>query len=254
VIIDVNANISHWPLRRTPCDELPAMLASMKLNGVDQAWVANLDGVLHRDVGGVNLRLAEACRVHSELLPFGTVNPMLPDWQEDLRRCHEVYRMRGIRLHPSYHGYKLSDPVFAQLLDAAGRRGLLVQLAVRMDDPRTQHPLLLVADVDLAPLAAVLATRKSLRLILLNAAGVARGPVLKNLTGGNVSVDISMKEGLGGVADMVKTAGLKRVLFGSHLPLFPLESATLKMREADLTDAQREAVRSGNARSLLVSG
>jgi uncharacterized protein len=252
VIIDVNANISRWPLRRTPCDELPAMLASMKRNGVERAWVANLDGVLHRDVGGVNLRLAQECRPHAELLPFGTVNPMLPDWQEDLRRCHEEYHMPGIRLHPSYHGYKLSDPVFGELLNLAQRRGLIVELAVRMDDPRTQHPLLLVADVDLAPLAGVLAGRKGLRLVLLNAAVVARGPVLKKITGaGNVCVEIATKEGLGGVADLIKTAGVERVLFGSHLPLFPLESATLKMREADLTAAEREAVQSGNARRLL---
>ncbi len=252
--IDVNANVSRWPLRRTPCDELPAMLASMKRNGVGQAWVASLDGVLHRDVAGVNLRLAETCRNCPELVPFGTINPMLPDWQEDLRRCHEDHRMPGIRLHPNYHGYKLSDPVLGQILEAAERRGLIVQLAVRMDDPRTQHPLMQVADVDLAPLAEALAPRKAVRLVLLNATGVVGGEALKKLArAGNVFFDIAMKEGLGGVADLVKTAGVERVLFGSHLPLFPLESAALKMREADLTDAEREAIQSGNARGLLAS-
>lgn len=250
MIIDVSANISRWPFRRTPCDELPALLAAMKRHGVGQAWVANLEGVFHKDIGGVNLRLVEACRRRPELVPFGSVNPMLPDWQEDLRRCHEDYHMPGIRLHPNYHGYKLNEPVFGQLLELAERRGLIVQLVVRMDDVRVQHPLMQVADVDLAPLADALAARPRLRLVLLNTATV-KSSLVKRPAGGGVWVDIAMKEGVGGLADLVKAVGLERVLFGAHVPLFSLDSAVLKIREADLTADEKQAIQSGNAQRLL---
>jgi predicted TIM-barrel fold metal-dependent hydrolase len=69
------------------------------------------------------------------LLPFGAVNPALPDWEEDLRRCQEKYGMPGIRLYPSYHNYTLQKPEVAHLLEQARKRGLLVQLAVRMERP-----------------------------------------------------------------------------------------------------------------------
>lgn len=157
MIIDVNANLSRWPFRRTPCDETARLVETYRKHGVTQAWVGSLDGLFHRDVAGVNLRLADECRRERrvELVPFGSVNPKLPDWQEDLRRLAEEHRMPGIRLHPAYHGYKLDDPALVELLDLAEQRGLLVQLAVRMDDTRTQHRLMQIADVDTKPLAGL---------------------------------------------------------------------------------------------------
>lgn len=250
MIIDVNANLSRWPFRRTPCDELPGLLAAMTRHRISQAWVGSLDGLFHKDLGGVNLRLAEACRTHAALVPFGAVNPTLPDWQEDVRRCHEDYRMPGLRLHPNYHGYKLDEPAFGQLLEIAQRRGLIVQLVVRMEDERTQHPLMRVSDVDLAPLADVLAAWPRLRLVLLNAPAL-KAPLLKRA---GLWVDMAMKEGVGGVSEVVKAVGLQRVLFGSHVPLFSLDSAVLKIREADLSADERQAIESGTAQALLGQG
>ena len=156
MIINVNANLSRWPFRRTPCDELPPLIEKYRAYDVQQAWVGSLDGLFHRDMGDVNRRLAEACRHEQrvKLLPFGSINPLLPDWQEDLRRCAEEYRMPGIRLHPNYHGYKLDEPLAAELLDLAAQRGLIVQLALRMEDIRVQHRLMRIPDVDATPLGA----------------------------------------------------------------------------------------------------
>lgn len=255
MIIDVNANLSRWPLRRTPCDELPRLVAACREHGIGQAWVGSLDGVLHRDIGGVNRRLADECRQQreAELLPFGSVNPMLPDWQEDVRRCAEDHAMPGIRLHPNYHGYSLDATVFGELLDLAVGHGLIVQLVVRMDDARTQHPLLQVPNVDLAPLADVVRPRPELRLVLLNGPARFAPAVAELLAEGRIWIDIATCEGVGGVGRLLHTVPPEQVLFGSHLPLFPLVSAVLKLQEAGLDDQHREAVENGNARSLLAA-
>lgn len=250
-MIDVNVNLSRWPFRRVPCDEPTRLVDALQRGGITQAWTATLDGLFHRDVGGANARLVDECRRYGAglLAPFGCVNPMLPDWREDLRRCRREHKMPGIRLHPNYHGYRLDDAALADLLKEAAREGLIVQIALRMDDVRVQHPLGRVADVDPAPLAKVLAEGAHPPVIVLNAKRLGDTERLRKLEG--VYFDCAMWEGLGGIAALIAATSAQRVLFGSHLPLFPLDSSLLKLRESELPAAQVEAVRRENARRLL---
>jgi hypothetical protein len=204
-------------------------------------------------MGGVNERLAADCRIAPDLLlPFGSINPTLPDWDDDLRRCHEQYRMRGIRLHPNYHGYKLDEPVFARLLTLAAERGLIVQLALSMEDERTQSPLVRAANVDVKPLAAIVRQVPRLKLVIINGFRAMRVEQTDQLVAaGNVSFDIAMLEGVGGVKRLIDQIGLERVVFGSYAPFFYFASSDLKLRESPLAGGQLEAVRHRNAAALL---
>jgi predicted TIM-barrel fold metal-dependent hydrolase len=253
VIVDVNVSLGRWPFRRVPCDEPPRLVEALRRGGVSQAWTGTLDGLFHRDLAGANARLAEECRRFGPglLVPFGSVNPLLPDWREEIRRCREEHRMPGVRLHPNFHGYRLADAPFAEVLAEAARHGLIVQVALRMDDTRVQHPLIKVPDTDPAPLAVALPAAPRVALVVLNVSR-ADGAVLPKLAAlPGVCFDVAMWEGTGGVAALIEAVSAERLLFGSHLPLFPLESSLLKLRESALTAAQATAVRAGNARRLL---
>jgi predicted TIM-barrel fold metal-dependent hydrolase len=209
---------------------------------------------LHKDLGGVNARLANECRCYGRgiLLPFGSINPGLPDWEEELRRCSGEHRMIGIRLHPNYHGYKLDEPVFLKLLRLASDAGLIVQLVLLMEDERMMHPLLRVPQVDAGPLTATVKQLPELKLILLNAAGKLYGKALTDLLdAGKVFLDISMLEGIGGISNLLTQIPVNRLLFGSYAPLFYFESALLKLKESPLRPEELALIRSGNARSLL---
>lgn len=246
-MIDVNVNLSRWPFRRLTGDNTGGLVALLRKTGVTEAWAGSFDGLLHRDISAVNARLAEDCNEHRGfLVPFGSVNPQLPDWQEDLRRIHEIHKMPGIRLHPNYHGYKLSDPVTIDLLSAATRRGLAVQIVLAMEDDRTQHRLMRVAPVDPTPIQNLAGGIKGIRLMLLNSGNNTSVP-------SNVYFDFAMREGPYAVLRGIAGAGPNRVVFGSHSPLFYLESAALKMKEAGLTDGQIRAICETNPKSFLKS-
>jgi predicted TIM-barrel fold metal-dependent hydrolase len=255
-VIDTNVNLFRWPFRRVIGDDPADLVARLRKKGVTQAWAGSFEGLLCRDVAGVNARLATACREQGPdfLLPFGCINPKLPDWQEDLRRCHEKHRMPGIRLTPNYHGYGLGDPAFTKLLSAAADRKIMVQIALSMEDTRTQFPLMPVPPVDPAPLVDIIPRMPQLNLVLLNAgywAG-ARTPGVRAITrAGNAYFDIAMDEGVGGLERLIAETSPSRVLFGSHYPFFYFESALLKVWSAGLPRDQEMALYEGNARSLL---
>lgn len=253
-MIDVNVSLSRWPFRRLPLDEPAALAAALRRLGVSQAWAGSFDGVLHRDVAGLNRRLADDCKAHGDglFVPFGTVNPTLPDWREDLRRCHEEHRMPGIRLHPNYHGYGLDDPRLAALLDDAAGRSMLVQVVAAMEDERTQHPLVRVPPIDPAPLAALVAGRPTLRVVLLNASLRPTGDPIKRLVDtGRIWIDTAMLEGISAIEKVVNWVGSGRLLAGSHAPFYCAEAPALKLQEAALGDADRRAIAEDNARTLI---
>lgn len=255
-IIDTQVYVSRWPGRRMNGDETSALVELLRSRGVTEAWAGSFDALLQKDSGGVNSRLARECRDHGSkmLLPFGAINPKLPDWEEDLRRCHEEFRMPGVRLHPNYHNYTLRDPSIGRLLRISAERGLVVQIAAWMEDERCQHPLLRVPKVDLSPLAPLLEKIRGAKVVVLNGftSLYRMEPVLAPFRKlANVAFDFAALDGLMEVKALTGLLGVERVVFGSYSPMFYFESASLKVREAALSEAESAMVFSGNARRLL---
>jgi len=261
-IIDSNVHLFRWPFRRLKYDRTEALVRKLRRHRIVQAWAGSFEAVFHKQLDGANRRLADECRGRGDglLVPIGSVNPVWPDWEEDLRRCHEPYRMPGIRLYPAYHGYRLDHPELLRLLGAAARRGLLVQIAIRMEDERVHHPSVVAPVVNASPLPKVLARVPEARVQLLNADTVFRsGHVGALIERTRTTFDIAAVEGNGGIARLIADTHptyrgrvpVERLLFGTHAPFFPCESALLKLFESPLDRPQLDAIMFANARRLL---
>ena len=244
--IDVNFSVGVWPFRTlSPLDG-----AALNVRGIHQAFTGSFEAILHRDISAINRRLADVCaKSNGCLIPVGALHPLLPDWQGDLRRCQEEHGMKVLRLHPNYHGYKLADPIFSEVLTVATARGLAIQISAQLEDQRTQHPRVQAAPVDLSPLPDLLKAHPQARVMALNANAAM---IMKSLRGcTSLWLDCAMIEGVGGIENLLKTWPLDKLCLGTHAPLFYPESSLLKLQESDLSTAHQAAIERQNAISFL---
>jgi hypothetical protein len=129
-----------------------------------------------------------------------------------------------------------------------------------MEDPRVHHPILNVGPVTFAPLLKAVKSTPKAKVQLLHFDGASRGDGLSQLmVQANTFLDISRLEGNGAVGRMVGSitglpsarVPIERIVFGSHAPYFPVETAILKLIESPLDAQQLRAIMEGNARRLL---
>lgn len=245
-IVDTNVSLFQWPFRRLPLDNAAALVKKLRALGIVQAWAGSFEAMLHRDLAGVNQRVVETCEQYPELLPIGSINPELPDWKRDLDRCINDYRTLGIRLYPNYHGYTLRDLRFTELLERATTAKRFVQITVTMEDTRTQHPLVCVEDVDLAPLAQQMQSVPGAQVQLLGAR--PRSPLLASLAKiPGISFDTSRVDGTDGIAHWLQTISADRLMFGTHAPFLIPEASLIRVYESNLDEAGLCGLLSENA-------
>ncbi len=261
-IIDCNVHLFDWPFRKLKYAQTDALAEKLRRHRITKAWAGSFEAVLHTQFDAANRRLAEECRSKGDgmFVPIGTVNPGGPDWEEDLRRCHEAYRMSGVRLYPAYHGYGLDYADFAKLLAETAKRGMLVQIVLRMEDERCHHPALVIEAVDVGPLVEALKTLPQAKVQLINSAGRLLGKNVAALVRETqVTFDIAATEGNGGVGQLIAGTNysytgaipIERLVFGSHAPFFPCESALMKLFESPLDLAELEPLMYANAKRLI---
>ena len=261
-IIDTNVNLFNWPFRALKYRDTTALVAKLKRHRIIEAWAGSFEALFAKDMSGVNTRLADECRTKAPgfLIPFGSVNLAWPDWEEDVRRCHELHKMPGLRIYPGYQPFDLDHSEMERLVKITTERGLILQIIFGMEDPRVHHPIINVGPVTFQPLLKALEGTAGAKIELLHFSGSPQGEDLSLfMTQPNTYLDISRLEGNGAVSRMIGAiTGLpsarvpvERIIFGSHAPYFPVETALLKLIESPLDRQQLATIMQGNARRLL---
>jgi hypothetical protein len=237
LLVDVNTYIGHWPFRRLRHNTAEALVRRLDAHDIDWAVVASIHGIFYKNVQPANEELSEETEPYRDrLLPFATLNPNYPGWEEDLRRCTGDLGLRGLRLYPQYHGYRLTDPSSLELIDAATALGWAVQVPMRVVDRRQRHPWDVAADIPPADFETVFRRCPRTRWMVLNGSG---------LDGARLPADVQFLIEISRltavlqrtIPALLNTAGPQHLAFGTGMPFKVADPALLKL---DILEAPKE--------------
>jgi predicted TIM-barrel fold metal-dependent hydrolase len=254
-MIDVNASLGEWPFGELRHNTPRTLLKWLGAAGIERACAGPLEAILYRDIQQANARLHKAIQPYRDrLLPFYAIDPSGPDWQGDLQQCRREWQPAGVRLLPSYHGYRISDACCMELFEVLQEAGLPVQIAPVVSDPRMHHPRAYVPAASLEGLLDVVRRFPRLSLALLNVR-VETEPALKDVAAvracANLYFDIAWVDGVGQVGTLAEKFGDEHILLGTNAPLMIPTAAVYKLRETDLSEAQVGRITHGNAVRFL---
>ena len=199
MLIDINANVGHWPFQQTNCNTCKELLERMDSYKVDFSCVSNMNGIFYKNTQSSNEELYNEImsdsRFRKRMIPFAIINPIYAGWKNDLDVCASRMGMKGIRLYPLYHDYELTDPSCIELVKSARDRGLIVAFTIRMVDSRPRAWMDLSKEWSLKDVIPIIKEVPDAKYMILNiSSGVYLGEEdTKLIRGSNVLFDTSGK-------------------------------------------------------------
>ncbi len=252
MIVDVNAYLGYFAFRRLRHNTAASLLKLMDAKQIDQAYVSSASAITYRNAQSGNEELAAQTQRHRDrLIPFAVLNPAYAGWQDDLKACHESLGMRGLRLYPRWHNYRLQDRSCLDLVNAATERGLVVSLPIHVEDKRQRSWLVDVPDVPLAEITALVKACPKARFVLLNGIGYVNTPLGRKESGlpANYVLEISRLSALLGneIGELITQLGAERLVFGTGMPFSYPDPALLKLEVLSASREDKEKIRWQNA-------
>jgi len=245
--VDASAHLGAWPFRGGIEGTVSGLTAAMRNAEVEGALLSPLAPLLHNDPAPANDEFVRQLRGRAHLWAVPMVNPRMSDAAQYVAQLAKLRQVRGVRLVPNFHGYRLEDA--GEVVQAAAECGLTVVVQLRMQDERSHLPTFRVPPVPLAE-AVDLAATTSARIV---AAAAKIADVEHRETAGrirerrNLWLDTSHLDGLACLRRACKAVGASRLLMGTCWPLFYARSAALKVAEAELSPRDQAAITGGNA-------
>jgi predicted TIM-barrel fold metal-dependent hydrolase len=259
MLIDINANIGHWPFRQTKGNTCKALLERMDQYGIDVSVVSNMNGIFYKNTQASNEELYD--EIGSEplfrdrFIPFAIINPIYGGWKRDMDICTIEMKMKGIRLYPKYHDYELTDPACIELVKMARDRGLVVALTLRMVDSRSRSWMDIDSEWNLADVIPIIKEVPDARYMVLNIAnGInANDEDIELFKNAELIFDTSGRN-IYNLSELINKFGKEIFAFGSHSPILDYLTGLLRiesLRKSEADEATKELLKSGNARRML---
>lgn len=252
--IDVNAFVGGYPWRRVPGTSPAALLAALDRAAIDEAWVTHLPSLFWRDPAAGNGWLFDVVARHPRLRPVPVVHPGLPGWEDELAAAVNA-GAPAVRCDPQFLGLDPAGGAMRVCAAACGAARIALLVAVRLEDTRQRHPNDHAGELPAAAVRALVRSDPDVRLLITHA---DRGFIEEVHFGatpeeaGRIWWDICWIWGPpeDHLATLLRTVGPRRFVLGTGQPLRIPDGSLAKLDLLDLSDEDRNAIASGNARTL----
>lgn len=255
-MIDVNAYLGHFAFRQLRHNTAAGLLWLMDSRRIERAVVSSASAITYRNAQPGNEEVAAEVKGRRDrLLPFAVINPFYAGWLDDLKTCHEEFGMKGLRLYPKWHNYRLSDPACLELVNAASERGMVISIPIRVEDRRQRSWLVDVPDVEMEEIARLVKACPQAQFILVNGAGFVNSPLGRKESGlpANYSIEISRLTAVlaNEIGQLIANLGAERLVFGTGMPFQYPDPALVKLEVLEAGEEVKEKIRRRNAARLL---
>jgi predicted TIM-barrel fold metal-dependent hydrolase len=246
-MIDANALFGMWGIRTPGIGDPDEFVAEMDAHGIDTSVIVALSGMAFDTILG-NGDTIDACAAHPDRLKgLCVANPKsdLTDPLEQMARCHDA-GMVGLRLTPQ-HGYSYADTeLVAPVIDRAAEYGwpVWLSLCVVQSTPHGAQPVTAVGPtLDNWPEVPFIVT------------GITYGNRLDALRvlgpRPNAWMDLATMQSALCVDSLCVDLGPERIVLGTGFAVNCYSITLQKLARADISDAHRGMIASGNIAKLL---
>ncbi len=181
---------------------------------------------------------------HPEFVGFATLHPALEEIPAEVGRIISL-GLKGLKLHPEFQHFNIDDDDMMPIYEAVeGKLPVLMHMGDQNMDSSSP-----------ARLARVLDRFPGLVVIAAHLGGYRMWDLSSDyLIGRNVYMDTSSTLAFitpERAVDMIRRHGVEKMLFGSDYPMWDHSEELARFLALDLTEEERRAILSGNARKLL---
>jgi hypothetical protein len=213
------------------------LLHLMDESGIDMAVVSDIGEVMGAG-GGADIN-------HERLIPFHTVRP-----DTNIKSLSDA--VQGIRIYPTYHAWDFSGSSWAKLLERAEVEGWIVQVYLRLRDPRVLPQQVVSADI-MQSLGGIIESNSSVRFVITGMNFFEAEGYLPLLRRENAWFEVShLQHPMAPLDKLTEKIGASRMLFGTSVPFFYPFVTTFRTMHSKLSQGEMSRILSGNAVNLLV--
>ena len=251
MIIDANIYLGNWALRRVTGGSADEVIQMMDSFNIEKAYVSSMNGVMYRNCQEANIELLEGIGDATErLIPFAVINPAYPGWEDDVVDCFEEFGFRGVKIHPGFHGYRLSDenvrPFFAQIEEM----DLPLSYSARMEEGIEHWALRGLENPTGNEVDGLLSDFPALRMLITDLIGFD-DIFAQLIPRKNLWIDISHLRRGDELEAMIHRFGVHQLVYGSSFPFRGINSPLNVIEYAHININDRNAIMKLNAERLL---